>query len=256
VSAVHFRNVFVLGAPYSGSTLLGRLLNSHSRIACAGELGLLGQAIDNRRPCGCGRLVTECPFWQRLLPLLPGRTHREHRPADYQRVRAALGADVLVDLSKALCWRMVRWPWSPWWNASTGFLYLVRDSRAVIASELRRRHPLAEALRKHFKWAARFERLAVSHPERTLVLHYEDLCAAPELQLRRICGWLGVAYEPAMQQPQEREHHFVHSSTSPYARSWSDEVKLDQRWRDELMPAVRSEVEQRMQSSRYSRCPA
>jgi hypothetical protein len=232
-----------MGAPYSGSTLLGRLLNSHSRIACAGELGLLGQAIANRRPCSCGRLVTDCPFWQRLLPVLPGRTYREYHPADYERVRAALDADALVDLSKALCWRMVRWPWSPWRSASTGFLYLVRDSRAVIASELRRNQPLAEAMEKHFKWAARFERLAVSHPERTLVVHYENLCAKPELELRRICRWIGLGYEAGMRRPREHEHHFAHSSTSSYARSWSDEVKLDQRWRDELGPAVRVQVE-------------
>jgi len=248
VSAVGFRNIFVIGAPYSGSTFLGRLLNSHSRIACAGELGLLGQAIANHRPCSCGRLVTDCPSWQKLLPLLPGRTHREYRPTDYDRLRAALGADVLVDLSKALCWRMMRWPWSPWRNASTGILYLVRDSRAVIASELRRNHPLKQALDKHFKWAVRFERLAVAHPERALVLHYEDLCATPELELRRICRWIGVAYEPGMKRPHEHEHHFAHSSTSEYARLWSDEIRLDQRWRKELEPGVLAEIEQRAQS--------
>src|SRR5258706_373975 len=82
MSAISFRNVFVMGAPYSGSTLLGRLLDSHSRIACGGELGLLGQAIANRRPCSCGRLVTECPFWQRLLSSLPGRTHPDYHPAE------------------------------------------------------------------------------------------------------------------------------------------------------------------------------
>jgi hypothetical protein len=248
LSAVSFGNVFVMGAPYSGSTLLGRLLDSHSRIACGGELGLLGQAIANRRPCSCGKLVTDCPFWRELLPSLPGRTHREHRPADYERARAALDADVLVDLSKSLCWRMVRWPWSPWWSASTGFLYLVRDSRAVIASELRRNQPLAKALRKHLKWSTRFERLAVSHPERTLVVYYEDLCATPELELRRICRWIGVAYESGMLRPQEHEHHFAHSSTSAYTHSWSGAIRHDERWRKELAPAALAEVERRTQA--------
>jgi hypothetical protein len=246
--AVPFRNIFVMGAPYSGSTLLGRLLNSHSRIACGGELGLLGQAIANRRPCSCGRPVTDCPFWQRLLPALPGRTHREHRPADYERVRRTLDADVLVDLSKSLCWRMVRWPWSPWRNASTGFLYLVRDTRAVIASELRRKQPLGAALDKHFKWAVRFERLAVSHPERTLVVYYEDLCAAPELELRRVCSWIGVAYQPRMLRPQDHEHHFAHSSSSSYTHSWSGEIRLDERWRGELDAGVLAQIERRTQA--------
>ena len=140
------------------------------------------------------------------------------------------------------------WPWSAWWKSATGFLYLVRDPRAVIASSLRRNQTLADALRKHFKWAARFERLAVSHPERTLVVYYEDLCAAPELELRRICRWIGVAYEPGMRRPQEHEHHFAHSSSSPYARFWADGIRLDQRWRDELEPDVLAEIERRTQA--------
>jgi len=246
-SAVRFSNVFVIGAPYSGSTLLGRLLDSHSRIACGGELGLLGPAIANGRACSCGEPIARCPVWQRLLAMLPGRTHGEHRPADYERVRAALDAEVLVDLSKSLCWRMVRWPWSSWWKSATGFLYLVRDPRAVIASSLRRNQALADALRKHFKWAPRFERLAAAHPERSLVVHYEDLCRAPEAELARICDWIGVAYEPGMRRPGEHAHHFAHSSTSPYTQSWVNEIRLDERWRSELAPAVRGEVERHMQ---------
>jgi hypothetical protein len=240
-----------MGAPYSGSTLLGRLLDNHSRIACGGELGLLGQAIANRRPCSCGRPIAGCPFWQQALPSLPGRTYREHRPADYDRLRATLDAEVLVDLSKSLCWRMVRWPWSRWWNSPTGFIYLVRDSRGVIASALRRKHPLADALRKHFKWARRFERLAASHAERTLVVHYEELCAAPVAELRRICRWIGVDYEPGMRGPQEHEHHFAHSSSSPYTHSNAGEIRLDERWRDELEPAVRAEIERRAQAQLF-----
>jgi hypothetical protein len=253
MSRALFRNVFVVGAPYSGSTLLGRLLAGHSRIACAGELGLLGQAIANRRPCSCGRLVPDCPFWRRLLPSLPDGSHRKYRPTDYERVRSALNADVLVDLSKALCWRMVRWPWSPWWDSPTGFLYLVRDSRAVIASDLRRDQPLAGVLRKHFKWARRFEDLAVAHGERTLVVHYENLCAAPEVELRRICSWIGVPYEPGMARLVEREHHFAHSSRSRYAQSLANEIRLDERWREELAPSVRAEVERRMRACLYDR---
>jgi len=243
---MHFRNVFVMGAPYCGSTLLGRLLDNHSRIACAGELGLLGQAIATRRPCSCGKLIPDCKFWRPVLALLPGRTHRDYRPADYEHLRIALDADVFVDLSKSLCWRMVRWPWSRWWDSPTGFLYLVRDSRAVVASDLRRHQPLAATLAKHFKWEQRFERLAMSHPERTLVVHYEKLCAQPGPELRRICGWIGVHYEPGMLELDQGEHHFAHSSRSQYAGSLA-EIRLDQRWRYELAPAVRAEVERRMQ---------
>ena len=238
-----FRNVFVMGAPYCGSTLLGRLLDNHSRVACAGELGLLGQAIANRRACSCGRLIPDCRFWRPVLASLPGRTHRAYRPADYDCLRAALDADVLVDLSKSLCWRMLRWPWSAWWDSPTGFLYLARDSRAVVASDLRRSQPLGDALAKHFKWERRFERLVARHGERSLVVHYEKLCEEPEAELRRICGWIGIAYEEGMLHlEEEREHHFAHSSRSAHGK----QIRVDQRWRHELAPAVRAEVERRM----------
>ncbi len=243
----NFRNVFVLGAPYCGSTLLGRVLDNHSRIACVGELGLLGQAIANRRACSCGRLIPECEFWRPILAWWPGRTHRDYRPADYEDLRAALQADVLIDLSKSLCWRMLRWPWSRWWDSPTGFLYLVRDSRAVIASDLRRNEPLDAALAKHFKWERRFERLAASHRERTLVVQYEKLCAEPEAELRRICCWIGIDYEPRMARLEGQEYHFAHSSRSAYARSLG-EIRLDLRWRSELTPAAQGEIERRMQS--------
>lgn len=234
-----------MGAPYSGSTLLGRLLDNHSRVACAGELGLLGQAIANRRPCSCGRLIPDCEFWRLLLALLPGRTHRDYRPIDYDHLRMALDADVFVDVSKSLCWRMMRWPWSKWWDSATGFLYLVRDSRAVIAADLRRDEPLETALAKHFKWERRFERLVMAHPERSLVVHYENLCTDPEAELRRICAWTGIAYEPTMLRlGKEREHHFAHSSRS--ASRYLSEIRLDQRWRQELAPAVRAELERRI----------
>ncbi len=241
-----FRNVFVMGAPYCGSTLLGRLLDNHSRMACAGELGLLGQAIANRRPCSCGRLIPECEFWRPVLALLPGRTHRDYRPADYDGLRAALDADVFIDVSKSLCWRMVRWPWSRWWTSPTGFLYLVRDSRAVVASDLRRNRPLDAVLAKHFKWERRFARLALSHPERTLVVHYEELCARPEAELRRICGWTGVEYEAGMLRLDQGRHHFAHSSRSPYGSSIGHQIRTDERWRYELAPAVLADVERRM----------
>ncbi len=244
---MRFSNVFVMGAPHCGSTLLGRLLDNHSRIACAGELGLLGEAIANRRPCSCGRLIPNCEFWRPVLASLPGRTHRDYRPADYERLRVAVDADVLVDLSKSLCWRMVRWPWSPWWGSPTGFLYLVRDSRAVVASDLRRNEPLDTVLAKHFKWERRFERFAASHGDRTLLVHYEELCVRPEAELCRICGWLGVGYEPGMTRLDGDQHHFAHSSRSPYAGAF-EEIRLDQRWRSELAPTVRAEVERRMQA--------
>ncbi|HUS24344.1 MAG TPA: sulfotransferase [Candidatus Binatia bacterium] len=237
-------SLLVLGAPYCGSTLLGRLLDTHPRMACGGEFGLLGQAIANGRPCSCGLPVTECPFWQKTMPALRGRSWRDYAPADFARVRAVLGVDVLVDLSKSLCWRMARMPWSAW-RREGAFIYLVRDSRAVIAADLRKGEPLDAAMAKHFKWAARFERFAARHPDRTRVMHYETLCTQPEAELRGLCQWLGVPFDAAMLDPSAQAHHFAHSSTSSYTKT-QKEIRLDERWRAELSPDLVTRIEQRM----------
>jgi hypothetical protein len=246
VTEPRYRNVLVLGAPYCGSTLLGRLLDSHPAIVSGGEFGLLGAAIDSGRPCSCGRPVLECPFWQKAMPALRVRSYKDYRPADYERARQALGAQVLVDLSKSLCWRMLRSPLSAWRRSPTGFIYLVRDSRAVIAADLRKGDPLDAALAKHFKWARRFERFAEKFAGRALVLFYEDLCTQPEAELRRVCDWLGLPYDARMLRPQEQEHHFAHSSTSSYTKSQASEIRLDERWRRELAPELATRIEEKM----------
>jgi hypothetical protein len=58
---------YLSAASHSGSTLLAMLLNSHPRIASAGELKLnnLGDLSGYR--CSCRELIADCRFWQQLV---------------------------------------------------------------------------------------------------------------------------------------------------------------------------------------------
>jgi Sulfotransferase family len=58
------RYVCMPGSPYTGSTLLGALLNEHPDCASIGAAtGLIRRVDLSTYRCSCGRLFTECEFW-------------------------------------------------------------------------------------------------------------------------------------------------------------------------------------------------
>ncbi len=62
------RVVLVAGAGRSGSTLLTLMLGSHPDAFAVGELRYLwARGIVERRSCGCGQPVPECPVWSKIL---------------------------------------------------------------------------------------------------------------------------------------------------------------------------------------------
>lgn len=228
-----FPLVFIVGVGHSGSNLLSRLLARHPRVACVGETAWADYAAAKAVPCTCGRAYADCPYWGPLLPLLEGRRGYDHRrltPQVFDELRRAAGADVLVDNSKTRVWRLARrWP-------GVGFLLLLRDSRGVLASGLRKDGAdLSHLLRRHRKWIRRFARLARRRPADTLVLRYEDLATRPEAELRRVTDFLGIDFDPALLRPSSRPYHFMYCKKTAADRG--DELRLDERWRDELPPA-------------------
>ena len=227
-----FDLVFVLGVAHCGSTLLGRLLNGHSRVYCPGELMRLGAALQHDRLCGCGAHLQDCPFWSRQLPWLESDYACDERRFDkrlYARLAEEEGAEVSVDLSKTLSWRVTR----RWRDARVGYVLLLRDSRGVLAATRRQEKALDRPLRKHKKWMRRLARFVGQRGDRGLVMRYEDLCSNPEAELRRAVAFMGLEFDPAMLRPADTVHHFVHSSVSGYLRDRSD-IRLDERWRQEL----------------------
>lgn len=61
------RYVCMPGSPYTGSTLLGTLLNAHPECASIGAAtGLTHRAELSTYRCSCGRLFRECEFWNHI----------------------------------------------------------------------------------------------------------------------------------------------------------------------------------------------
>lgn len=66
--AVPVNLIYIAGTGRCGSTLLEMLLGAHSRIKTMGELhSWPHDVMDGRvRPCGCGLLMADCPFWSEM----------------------------------------------------------------------------------------------------------------------------------------------------------------------------------------------
>jgi hypothetical protein len=58
--------IFIVGAGHSGSTLLAKALNAHSKIFALSEIDNFYNDIhiNNDAHCGCNVLLRECPFWE------------------------------------------------------------------------------------------------------------------------------------------------------------------------------------------------
>jgi len=68
VEGKRVRYVCMPGSPYTGSTLLGTLLNAHPQCASIGAAtGLTHKADLSTYRCSCGKLFRECEFWNQIV---------------------------------------------------------------------------------------------------------------------------------------------------------------------------------------------
>ncbi len=229
-----FRQVFVLGHSHCGSTLLGRMLNMHPATICCGELLWLDDALARNLPCLCGRQLEDCVLWGSLLKAWPPAARADYRKtgiAELEGLRIGAGRELLVDLSKSRVWRHPVFRR----HSDAGRIFILRDPRALIAARLREGGEIHHELRQHAKWQKRFARMIIHAGSAGLIIRYEDLADHPEAEIRKVCAFLGLDPHPDMLRPSDGEHHFVHSSASPYLRG-SNEIRRDDRWRRELRP--------------------
>lgn len=82
--------VFLASSAYSGSTLLSYLLGAHPAIATVSAAsGGRRQSRINEYRCSCGRLLTECPFWDAVRQEMLRRGY-----PDFDLAHFHLGFDV------------------------------------------------------------------------------------------------------------------------------------------------------------------
>jgi tetratricopeptide (TPR) repeat protein len=243
-----FRPIFVVGLPRSGTTLLERMLASHSNTCSIGEstafTKALTQTLEVTHP---GRRLSRRDAVSLSLSIdhhIIGHTYRKQLPP------GALSSERLVD------------------KMPLNFLYIGLIRRALPGSRvlILRRQPMANGwsifstlFRKAYPWSydfreiaayyASFSRLAnrveEAFPETVRRVDYERLATQPEDELRRILEFLDMSWEDACMS--------FHRNPTPTATASLEQVRRPvyrtsiERWRQypqlagELGTALRNE---------------
>ncbi|MEU4577599.1 sulfotransferase [Nonomuraea sp. ATR24] len=188
--------VFLLSSVRSGSTLMRVMLNSHSQVHSPIETHFRRITVG---------LTTE-PVRQAMELL--GHTHSdiEHIVWDrmLHRELARSGKPVLVEKtpSNVFAWRRIAACWP-----DARFLFLLRHPMSIVQSWHEAdpvKRPMEEAVPRTLSYMTYLQE-ARTHLE-GLTVRYEDVVADPEAELRRVCAFLGVEWEPSMLNYGERDH--------------------------------------------------
>lgn len=213
--APEFNQVFIGGVPRSGTTMLGAMLGTAPGCQVTPESQFKIEAL---------RLFSDPlvpPDWPILADFIC--KHRRFRcwGLDEARLRSVSAfsdypafLQFLVELeaeknghTRPACW-IDHTPENLKYAVTLAalfprarFIHLLRDPRAVAASMLavdwsqKQVYGAARSWLRQVAWALAAE---TALPGRVLRVRFEDLVTAPETELRRICAFCGLDYDPAM----------------------------------------------------------
>jgi hypothetical protein len=201
---------FVLCSVRSGSTLLRVLLNSHSKIHSPQELHLRDLAVRIKTDyatkalgeIGIDEEQLRFLLWDRLL-------HRELTAADKEILVNKTPNDVFVVDLIARCWSDAR------------FIYLLRHPGAIARSRqvTRPQDSPERNARMVLRYGNAIEQARANHPG--MAIRYEELTADPRAATQRLCGFLGVQWEPGMLD----YGRFDHGRMKPGLGDWKAKIK-------------------------------
>jgi hypothetical protein len=221
--------IFIVGAPRSGTTLLRNLLNRHPRLAICYETQFFRYVYARRwafgdlgNPRNRRRLIAEYISTHRIKRLGMKASDLEERlmreGVSYESFFASLLACYAdsegkprwgektphhARFTEALCN----------WYPGANILHLVRDPRDVVAALQRVSWASNSVLTNARTWL-KYNLAASQSSQRPgyILIRYETLVSQPDRELARICEHLGESYHPSMLVPDHERVIF---------RSWS-----------------------------------
>ncbi len=247
--------VFILSTNYAGSHYLSLLLGSNSRALHLGEVKRLRFPDERRRSaCYLCRDQPECTLFAGITP--------DNLAEIYPTVFSRVPATVLVDNSKNTFWAR-RFLLDDRYTRK--YIHLIRDPRALVRrwmltfttpkQRLNQRLRIAkESPRRAVpallgspatvyldKWLLRnqeISRFIAENELDSIVTTYEDLATDTAGELRRLCDWMGLTFEPA----QMDYWNFPHHGTQKKDYAGKRERIFDLRWKEFLKPAVAEKI--------------
>jgi len=172
--------------------------------------------------------------WDFLAPLVRSTDHGiANNFAVYDAARAVMQVDTVVDSSKSYLKAVGLYRHDP---QAVRVILLTRDGRGMLYSNMKRDRERAKSVTE---WVHQYERalsLFGRHidPAHLLQVKYEDLAADPPRELERICGFLGLPFEPGMLDFSSVPHHSTDGNDIRFLRTF--EIRLDTKWQQGLSP--------------------
>ncbi|GAB1823115.1 sulfotransferase family protein [Herbidospora sp. RD11066] len=228
------RPIFIVACPRSGTTLLQLMLHAHPRIAIPPETRILVQAYLKRRRFGDLRNPDRR---REMAQWVTGGSRTQFGDLGIDKnefiERAVAGPGSLGSVV-GLVYKMFgeqhdkpRWgdkrpPYIKHMDALIAMfpdcqiIHIIRDGRDCVSSLKEMPWFKEDIYQAVNRWceAIDFGRKCGLGPDSYYELRYEDLTADPELELKKLCSFLGEDYHPAMREPSKV------ADTIPSHKSW------------------------------------
>lgn len=258
---------FIVGFQRSGTTLLRLMLDNHPELAIpldtvglwatyAGRLdeyGNLAESADRERLISDLLKEERIRLWE--AELTPEIVREALEGEDFPAVMAAFHSAYAASRGKKR-WgdkdpgNMHRIQELNRWFPDARFIHIIRDGRDACLSHLKQSFGYADILECAVGWQEEVQwvrRMGEILGERYHELRYEDLVNEPEPELRRICSFLNVAFDPEMLEYHERVSRSVPEEKRhiwPLLNKPPQKENLD-RWRKEMSAGQRVAFEKR-----------
>jgi hypothetical protein len=248
------RTVFILCPGHSGSTLIDLVLGSHSKCHSLGEFIHVEAFLSRGEICHVCTGV--CKFWETFRTCHTGTDTTVHKAAH----RATRGK-ILIDSSKTVSWFYKTIKDNP--DMDFQIIRLVRSCYgAMLSHKFKKQFLNTNAIERWVRATKRFDICCKRFEDKVLTVRYEDFCTHPARVAKRMCGFIGLKYQPQMLQFWKHKHHPCGGNGKPVRMvrryqnlPWQNDqghvvdflletgfrIRLDERWR-----SMMTEDEKRM----------
>lgn len=225
--------VFIICLGHSGSTLIGNILDSHSKGLHIGEIP---SPLTKGYPVLCRSCLNlSCPIWGNVLTdkyirkVFQDYKSKIKNPSRFKKLlffSQNYSADIytklfeeypylkfIVDSSKNLTWYS--------YNTNPKkydykYIFLKRDLKAIYASLKRQEKPInfKDALLDYYKQIKKINKFYTNTSIKDKIfIDYERFCKNPEYYVNKLTNFLGIQYEEKMLNFQKHKHHLIGGNT-------------------------------------------
>lgn len=240
--------IAILGMEHGGTTLLSRMLGTHSNAVSLGGIKNYAKFVDGKMACTCGQSCGDCTFWSKVEDALDAagtssravaaatKSRKEDRQAAtsaaqhlLRAISAATGRNILVDSSR-----------HPYWSnllddapdIRTVRVHIFKTPFEQMASAKRKGRSRFKELLEYNR-RSHFCRKAIRGHEAGITVPYGAFCGAPDLYLSRVMQAAGTEMEPAqISDWGATELHMLGGNRMK--RETRSTIRYDERWRDAL----------------------